>query len=143
MDLQGIAMSDHQNKKPPVRRNQHRRRTIYEEKLVAAGKVRSSGGISTLTAMGMSVREAVRFLGVCRSLIYEEIAAGRLRARKIGRRTIILVPDAEEYLLALPLAKANISPPNAIPLEMPASSKRPHSVEGCQRSSVRRSQQST
>ncbi len=33
---------------------------------------------------------------------YAEIAAGRLRARKIGRSTVILAEDAEAWLNSLP-----------------------------------------
>ena len=38
-----------------------------------------------------------------RSKIYEEIAAGRLKARKAGRRTVILAQDYQAYLEALPV----------------------------------------
>lgn len=51
-----------------------------------------------------SIPEAVAASGVSRSLIYVEIAAGRLRARKLGRRTIILREDLERYLKGLPAA---------------------------------------
>lgn len=50
----------------------------------------------------MSVEQAARFLGIGRSLIFEEIKAGRLVARKVGRRTVILTEDALTYLRALP-----------------------------------------
>ena len=39
---------------------------------------------------------------VSRSMIYEEIAAGRLIARKIGRRTIVRRADALAWLRSLP-----------------------------------------
>lgn len=39
---------------------------------------------------------------VGRSKIFEEISAGRLKARKVGRRTIILRDDLVAWLSALP-----------------------------------------
>ena len=42
---------------------------------------------------------------VSRSKLYDEISTGRLRAVKIGRRTVILASDAAEWLAALPAAK--------------------------------------
>ncbi len=47
-------------------------------------------------------REAAR---VGRTTIYQEIAAGRLIARKVGRRTIILRDDLESWLARLAQAK--------------------------------------
>jgi excisionase family DNA binding protein len=49
-----------------------------------------------------TVREAQRELGIGRSKLYEEIAANRLRARKLGKRTIILGDELQRYLSALP-----------------------------------------
>jgi hypothetical protein len=43
--------------------------------------------------------------GPGRTVVFEEIKAGRLKARKCGRRTLILVDDLREYLEALPLVK--------------------------------------
>lgn len=40
--------------------------------------------------------------GVGRTTAYEEIKSGRLRGRKIGRRTIITEDDAEDWLQRLP-----------------------------------------
>lgn len=39
-----------------------------------------------------------------RTRIYEEISAGRLRVRKVGRRTLILVEDADEWAKSLPVS---------------------------------------
>jgi len=41
-----------------------------------------------------------------RTKLYEEIAAGRLRARKLGRRTVILAADARAWLEALPVMES-------------------------------------
>lgn len=76
---------------------------IYTKKLASAGKlaegeVRFGGPL----VGGLSVEEAARFLGIGRSLVFEEIKAGRLVARKAGRRTIIAFDDAVAYLHSLP-----------------------------------------
>jgi len=50
----------------------------------------------------LSIAEFCRRYCVGRSKAYEEIKAGRLRATKIGRRTLIIVDDAEAWLLSRP-----------------------------------------
>ena len=39
---------------------------------------------------------------VGRTKVYSEIKVGRLKARKVGKRTIILDPDYRAWLAALP-----------------------------------------
>jgi excisionase family DNA binding protein len=51
----------------------------------------------------MSVAEFCERYGPGRTTAYQEIQAGRLRARKVGRRTIITEDDAEEWLQQLPV----------------------------------------
>jgi hypothetical protein len=41
-------------------------------------------------------------IGIGRSKLYAEIRAGRLKAKKLGSRTIITTPAARDYLDALP-----------------------------------------
>jgi excisionase family DNA binding protein len=41
-----------------------------------------------------------------RSFLYEQINAGRLRAHKLGRKTIILKRDLDNWLLGLPVYAA-------------------------------------
>jgi len=55
-----------------------------------------------LEAIGFSIAEAARMAGVGRSTIYEQLAIGRLRGRKLGRRTIITQTDLHEWLASLP-----------------------------------------
>jgi hypothetical protein len=50
----------------------------------------------------MSIDGFCNSYGIGRTKAYEEINAGRLRARKAGRRTIITADDAEDWLNRLP-----------------------------------------
>jgi excisionase family DNA binding protein len=52
-----------------------------------------------------SIEEFCRRYGLGRTKVYEEIKLGRLRARKIGRRTIVTQDDAENWLQHLPPMK--------------------------------------
>lgn len=54
--------------------------------------------------LGFSVQQAAKSAGVGRTTIYEELARGRLRAKKVGRRTLILASDLEAWLQCLPSA---------------------------------------
>lgn len=47
--------------------------------------------------------------GIGRTLTYEEIASGRLKARKVGNRTLILVDDAKEWAQALPFVERDVA----------------------------------
>ncbi len=55
--------------------------------------------------LAYSIDEFCECTGIGRSTAYEEIKAGRLIARKVRRRTIILPTDAKNYLLNLPTTK--------------------------------------
>jgi excisionase family DNA binding protein len=60
---------------------------------------------SDLQREGLSVLEACRVAGIGRTKIYEAIAAGSLKARKFGKRTIILRTDLQDFLLGLPVVE--------------------------------------
>jgi excisionase family DNA binding protein len=51
---------------------------------------------------GYSIRDVARAGNCCRSKVYDEIKNGRLRARKLGRRTLILANDLSAWLASLP-----------------------------------------
>ena len=51
---------------------------------------------------GFSIPKYAEWANLGRSKIYEEIAAGRLVARKCGKRTIITYQDGQDYLQSLP-----------------------------------------
>ena len=52
--------------------------------------------------LAYSIDEFCEKAGIGRSFVYQEIRAGRLKARKAGRRTLILRDDGERYLRDLP-----------------------------------------
>jgi excisionase family DNA binding protein len=56
--------------------------------------------------LGYRVEEFAAETGIGRTKLYAEIAAGRLRARKVGKRTVILAEDGRAYLASLPVMQA-------------------------------------
>ena len=52
--------------------------------------------------LSYGVADVVKASGASRSLIYEQIRAGKLKAHKLGRRTLILAADVQSWLAALP-----------------------------------------
>jgi excisionase family DNA binding protein len=56
-----------------------------------------------------TIPEVIRDTGTSRTTIYEEIKAGRLKARKLGRRTLILADDLQNWLAALPSMKSEVA----------------------------------
>ena len=53
-------------------------------------------------AAGLTVLDAANIAGGGRSTIYEELASGRLKAKKLGRRTIITGQALAEWMAGLP-----------------------------------------
>jgi excisionase family DNA binding protein len=56
--------------------------------------------------LSYSISAAARASGISRTVIYEEIGQGRLRAVKRGRRTLILSDDLGQWLASLPAMKS-------------------------------------
>ncbi|GLI94297.1 helix-turn-helix domain-containing protein [Methylocystis echinoides] len=54
-----------------------------------------------------SPRTAAKALGIGVTTLYAEMKAGRIAARKIGRRTIIMRTEIERYLASLPSASTH------------------------------------
>ena len=52
--------------------------------------------------IALSIAQSAKRAGVSRSKLYEELSAGRLHARKLGRRTLILAADLSLWLSSLP-----------------------------------------
>lgn len=53
-----------------------------------------------------TVNETIKEIGIGRSKLYAEIKDGKITPRKIGKKTIFLAKDIEDYLNALPKANA-------------------------------------
>lgn len=53
----------------------------------------------------LTIKEFCDWSGVSMTKAYEEINAGRLIMRKLGRRSIIRMIDAEQWLADLPVGK--------------------------------------
>jgi hypothetical protein len=60
----------------------------------------------------MSIDGFCKAYGIGRTKAYEEINAGRLKARKAGKRTIITEDDAEEWLSLLPAFQEGLNEPS-------------------------------
>jgi excisionase family DNA binding protein len=52
--------------------------------------------------LAVPLTEAPHWLGISRSAIYEEIAAGRLKGVKYGKKTLITYDSGKAWLAALP-----------------------------------------
>jgi excisionase family DNA binding protein len=72
----------------------------------------------------MSIAEFSDRYGPSRTKIYQEIKAGRLRALKCGKRTLVTEDDAEKWLRALPTVA------NAGGIAMSPMCKHPKEVDG-------------
>ena len=53
--------------------------------------------------LAYGVDDVVRVSGVGRSTVYQQIKPGRLVARKIGKRTVVLKADLNAWLNNLPM----------------------------------------
>ena len=70
----------------------------------------SDGESAAPSRRAFPIREFCFRYGIGRTHAYQEIAAGRLRAVKVGRRTLIAHDAAEAWLAALPeIEQSNLS----------------------------------
>ena len=60
-----------------------------------------------LEPLAYSPKETLTLLGCGLTTLYQEIAAGRIEARKMGKKTLIPAESLRSYLESLP--KANIT----------------------------------
>ena len=67
-----------------------------------AAVIESEAGSATHFRRAFPIREFCLRYGIGRTHAYQEIAAGRLRAVKVGRRTLITHDAAEAWLAGLP-----------------------------------------
>jgi excisionase family DNA binding protein len=54
------------------------------------------------TKQAFAVREFCARYGICRQTFYDEVKRGRIRAKKLGKKTVILRSDAENWASSLP-----------------------------------------
>lgn len=65
-----------------------------------------AGGFDISQRGALSIDEFADWSGICKTLVYREIKEGRLIARQITRRrVVILARDAQEFMNSLPKAK--------------------------------------
>jgi excisionase family DNA binding protein len=69
---------------------------------LAVEKLFDKAGLNPSLSNAMTIRQFCAWAGIARSTVYKEIASGRLKARKIGHKTIIAREDAEAWFQALP-----------------------------------------
>ena len=55
--------------------------------------------------LGLTIHEACTFSGIGKTKLYEAINSRKLKARKAGKRTLILSDDLRDYLSSLPLMR--------------------------------------
>lgn len=64
----------------------------------------ASGYVQKMAPMGLTVQDVAKTTGIGRTKVFELIRDGKLPARKIGTRTIILAEDLKAFLDKLPPA---------------------------------------
>ena len=62
--------------------------------------------ITPRSRVAYSIAEVMALSGLGRDTLYKAIHAGRLPARKLGRRTVVLASDLQAFLEALPVMGA-------------------------------------
>jgi excisionase family DNA binding protein len=55
-----------------------------------------------ITHTALKIEQVIAYAGIGRTKIYQEINAGRLKAIKAGRRTLIMADSLNAWLAALP-----------------------------------------
>lgn len=69
------------------------------------GKQWQSASSTTVGDRGaFTVNEFLDWARISRTTFYKEVSAGRLRLRKVGKRSLVLRQTAEEWLNSLPEA---------------------------------------
>lgn len=51
----------------------------------------------------LSVEDFCGWAGISRSRLYREVAEGNIKLRKIGRKSVVTMTDAQAWLAALPV----------------------------------------
>lgn len=61
-----------------------------------------AGESELMERIAYSIDEVVELTGIGRTRLYEVIAAGDLRTKKLGRRTLVLASDLGTWINSLP-----------------------------------------
>lgn len=61
---------------------------------------------ASIPPLALCVEKAATAAGIGRTKLYEAIKLGKLRARKVGRHTVILTDDLKAFLESLPVKEA-------------------------------------
>lgn len=54
----------------------------------------------------MTIAETCKWSGIGRTKLYELLSDGKIEARKLGTRTLVLTESVERFLASLPSARA-------------------------------------
>jgi excisionase family DNA binding protein len=58
----------------------------------------SNGSPRNVTRQGYSIKTICASLGVSKGFLISQIKSGKLRARRLGRRVVVLAEDLDKYL---------------------------------------------
>ena len=87
---------------------------ILADGLTRSNDVKTTAVLIDPETIAYSITVFCLLAGVGRQLVYDEINAGRLIAKKVGRRTLIRRVDAERWLDAAPELRTPAAPCTAI-----------------------------
>jgi excisionase family DNA binding protein len=62
--------------------------------------------MTDISKEAFAVLEFCTRYGICRATFYTEVKRGRLRAHKLGRKTIVMRADADAWAASLPELRA-------------------------------------
>ena len=63
--------------------------------------------MTDIVPFAISIAEAVRMVGLGRTSLYAAIAAGKLKTRKAGRRTLVETAALQKFVEDLPESRAS------------------------------------
>jgi hypothetical protein len=55
-----------------------------------------------VNSRGIWGARVLRTYGICRQTFYDEVKRGRIKAKKLGKKTVVLRSDAEKWAASLP-----------------------------------------
>jgi hypothetical protein len=79
--------------------------------------------------LAYTIKELATAAGICRDNVYDAIRADQLRAKKFGKRTLVLKVDAQAFLESLPDLKLPPKEPSKA-VRRRSADHRPRSVPG-------------